>query len=160
MKRLLFSVLVLSFAFSAFAGNGDKEKKKIIPGLVVNARYVFVTSYDGAEPNGRVSPEDLRAITTVQGSLREWGRYRIAYRASDADIIMLVHTSRPYMATGKWEDELAIYDARSGVNSAALWRQLVDDGLQGPDPLLIRQFREAVEEAAKELPQGRHSYRH
>jgi hypothetical protein len=158
MKRLLFSVLVLFFAVAAFAGSDtNKDKKKILPMLVVNARYVYVTSYDGAEPDGRVSPEDLRAIATAQDALREWGHYKIAYRASDADIIMLVHTSRPYLATGKWEDELAIYDARSGVNSNPLWRQMVDDGLQGPDPQLLRQFREAVEAAAKELPQSHQS---
>jgi hypothetical protein len=155
MKRLSFSILVLLFAVAAFAGSDtNKDKKKVLPTLVVNARYVYVTSYDGAEPNGRVSPEDLRAITTAQDALHEWGRYKVAYRASDADIILVVHTSRPYMATGKWEDELAIYDARSGMNSNPLWRQMVDDGLQGPDPQLLRQFREAVEEAAKELPQS------
>lgn len=158
MKRLLFSVLALFFAVAAFAGGDtNKEKKKVLPTLVVNARYVYVTSYDGAEPNGRVSPEDLRAISTAQDALREWGRYKVAYRASDADIILVVHTSRPYLATGKWEDELAIYDARSGVNSNPLWRQMVDDGLQGPDPQLLRQFREAVEGAAKELPQSHQS---
>lgn len=160
MKRLLLSALMLFFALAAFAGNADKEKKRVLPSLVVNARYVYVTSYDGDLPNGRVSPEDLRAITTVQGALRDWGHYRIAYRATDADIIMVVHTSRPYMATGKWEDELAIYDARSGLNSNPLWRQMADDGLQGPDPQLIRELREAVEAAAKELPQGRQSYQH
>jgi hypothetical protein len=160
MKRLLLSVLMLSFAFAAFAGSADKEKKRVLPTLIVNARYVYVTSYDGDLPNGRVSPEDLRAIATVQDALQAWGRYKIAYRASDAELIVVVHTSRPYLATGKWEDELAVYDARSGMDSNPLWRQMVDDGLQGPDPQLIRQFREAVEEAARELPQGRQSYKH
>jgi hypothetical protein len=152
MKRLVCGALLL-LLFGTLAA-GQREKKRIMPTLIVNAQYVYVTTYEGSEPLPQVSVENLRAIGIVENAIKSWGRYRVTQRPANADIIILVNEGRPYASSGggSFEDELAIYDARDGLNSSPLWRGLMVDGLEGNAPL-IKQFRDEVEEAARQLPQ-------
>jgi hypothetical protein len=144
---LLFLIAASSVAVD------NKEQRQIIPKLVTNATWVYVTSYDGSEPNPRISPEDLQAIATVQDALQKWGKYKVVYRPEAAEIVILVHTSRPYGASaGRWDDEMAVYDARSWRSSSWLWREMAIDGLQGDDPPLVQSFRRQIEQSETPKP--------
>jgi hypothetical protein len=151
MRRLTIPALVVFFLLATVVAVAQRPQA-IMPKLITNATWVYVTSYDGAEPNPRISPEDLQAISTVQDALKSWGKYKLVYRPEAAEIIILVHTSRPWGATrGHWDDEMAIYDARNWRESTWLWREMAIDGLQGANPPLVESFRHQVEQA--EVPE-------
>ena len=100
------------------------------PGTLVNARYVYVTSYDGDQFNINLFPEDRQAISTVQDAMQKWGKFTLVYEPNQADIVLMV-TSRPS------EDILAIYDARGWPQNQYLWRMMGRSGLQpGESPLV------------------------
>lgn len=99
------------------------------PGTLVNARFVYVTSYDGDQFNINLLPEDRQAIATVQDALQKWGKFTLVYEPKQADIVLMV-MSRPS------EDVLAVYDAR-GPRDQYLWRMMGRGGLQkGESPLV------------------------
>jgi hypothetical protein len=170
MKRAIGVLLVLLAALGvAAAGNKDKKKVKTpVPALVTQAQYVYLTSYDGPETSFGVSQADRQALATVQDALRKWGKYKVTLREQDADLILLVRAGRTLDArvgggvhTGPntrvevsstgLEDELAVYQRVSGLNSAPLWRGLMPNGLQAPEPALVQKLRAAVEETEKVL---------
>src|SRR5271155_810853 len=94
------------------------------PGTLVNARYVYITSYDGDQFNPNLFPEDRQAIGTVQDAMQKWGKFILVYEPHQADIVLMV-TSRPS------EDVLAVYDAHGWPgNSQYLWRMMGRGGLQ------------------------------
>ena len=74
------------------------------PGTLVNARYVYVTSYDGDQFDINLLPEDREAISAVQDAIQKWGKFILVYEPQQADIVLMV-MSRPS------EDVLAVYDA-------------------------------------------------
>ncbi len=153
MRRLFLSALLLFLIAASSVAVDNKEQHQIIPKLVTNATWVYVTSYDGSEPNPRISPEDLQVIANVQDALKKWGKYKVVYTPQAAEIVILVHTSRPQGASpGRWDDEMAIYDARTWRTSTWLWREMAIDGLQGDDPPLVQSFRRQVEAAESPKP--------
>jgi hypothetical protein len=99
MRRLTLLLLPLLFIVPTFAK--DKNKGQL-PKLVVNAQYVLVTTYCGdpaTQPlNPHIMPEDRQAVADVQRALEKWGRYQIAYRPEDAELILVVRTG--HMAEG------------------------------------------------------------
>ena len=100
------------------------------PGTLVNARYVFVTSYDGDQFDPDLLSEDRQAIGTVQDAMQKWGKFIVVYEPRQADIVLMV-MSRPS------EDVLAVYDARGWPQNQYLWRMMGRSGLQqGESPLL------------------------
>lgn len=111
------------------------------PGTLKNARYVYVTSYDGDQFNPRLLPEDREAIANVQDAIQQWGRYALVYRPQDADIILAVQSRGS-------EDVLAVYDAHN-PGSQYLWRVMARDGLQKDEAPLVAQLQQAVERAGK-----------
>lgn len=151
-------------------------KKAPLPALVVNARYVYVTGYNGSEYSTRSFPDDRRAITDIQDGLKKWKKYIVVYKQEDADLILLVRKGRvagirphvtiggripeqerPGLGTdadvGPAEDMLAVYDARSGaLDSAPLWRQLAPGGLNEPGLPLLERFKKDVDASAKKKP--------
>jgi hypothetical protein len=172
MSRPLCNVvLCILLSVPAFAG-----KKPSLPAMIVNARYVYVTGYNGSEFSPRSFPDDRRAITDVQDSLKKWKKYIVVYKPEDADLILLVRAGRiagirphvtiggripeqerPGLGTdadiGPGEDMLAVYDARGGgVDSAPLWRQLASGGLNPPGLPLLARFRKDVEASAQKKP--------
>jgi len=179
MKRALSVLLVLVCGVGlAAAGNKDKKKVKTpVPALVTQAQYVYLTTYDGPETSFGVTPADRQALNTVHDAIRKWGKYKITLRQQDADLILLVRAGRTLdarvgggvhagsgrdtTATGPnarvelsssgLEDEFAVYQRATGLNSAPLWRGLMADGLQGPAPALVQKLRTAVEETEKIL---------
>jgi hypothetical protein len=145
MKRFsLFAISVIMLAaISALAApNASTAKGPAFPGILANARYVYVASYDGDLFDLNLLAEDRNAISAVQSAIQNWGKLTIVYRPSDADIIILV-TSRPS------EDVLAVYDAHRGPSGNFLWRVMGRDGLQSGETPLVTQFEKGFESAQK-----------
>src|SRR6266850_4986723 len=140
MKKQVTAVLLLSLALvgSAFASKG--KSAPAMPGILANAQYVYVTSYDGGQFNQNLLPEDRAAITRVQDAIQKWGKLTLVYRAEDADMVVAVQ-SRPS------EDVLAVYDGRSS-SQTYLWRVMGRGGLQKGETPLITQFQQAFEKIA------------
>jgi len=150
-----------------------QQAYKPLPKLVVHAKYVLVTTYQGYDlSNPKVMPDDRRAVLDVQDAIKKWGRYDLAYRPKDADLILLVRkgrwaeaqpgmrigvgsTTKPEIGpnvpvdTGDPRDMLALYDGSKGIDSAPLWRDSMKGGLDTPEMELVEQLRQAVDEAAK-----------
>ena len=166
----LCACLALLFPFFVHA----KDKKQM-PKLIVNATYVMVTSYSGeGTADVRVLPEERRAVADVEHAIRQWGRYKLALRRRDADLIIVVRTGRigtvaaghhvpfePQFPTetagtrGRGEisdlrDMLAVFQPGERIDgSIPLWQSFQADGLDGPNVPLLEEFRKQVEEAAK-----------
>lgn len=112
------------------------------PGTIANARYVYVTSYDGDQYNPSLLPDDRQAISSVQDSIQKWGKLVVVYRPQDADIVLMVQ-SRPS------EDLLAVYDAKGWPRSTYLWRTMGRDGLQEGETPLVTQFEKSFDKLQK-----------
>ena len=137
MKKALFaSLAVCLFAGLALAA------PMTFPGTIANARYVYVTSYDGDQYNPSLLPDDRQAISSVQDSIQKWGKLVVVYRPKDADVVLVVQ-SRPS------EDLLAVYDARNWPGSTYLWRTMGRQGLQQGETPLVTQFQKAFDHLQK-----------
>jgi hypothetical protein len=111
------------------------------PGILSNAQYVYVASYDGDQFNTNLLSEDRQAIAAVQDAIQKWGKLTLVYQPSQADIIILV-TSRPS------EDLLAVYDGH-GSRGNYLWRVMGRDGLASGETPLVTQFEQGFESVQK-----------
>src|SRR5438445_5585400 len=111
MKRFsLVAIGLIAMAISAPAvPNPSTATVPTFPGILANARYVYVASYDGAQFDPNVRSEDREAIGAVQNAIENWGKLMIVFRPSEADIVILV-TSWPS------EDLMAVYDAHRWPN--------------------------------------------
>ena len=110
------------------------------PGTLVNARYVYVTSYDGDQFDSNLLPEDRQAIATVQDAMQKWGKFVVVYEPRQADIVLMV-TSRPS------EDILAVYDAHGWPRNQYLWRMMGRSGLQPNEAPLVTNLENAFDQA-------------
>lgn len=110
------------------------------PGTLVNARFIYVTSYDGDQFNPNLFPEDRQAIATVQDAMQKWGKFTLVYEPRQADIIPMV-MSRPS------EDVLAVYDAHGWPQNEYLWRVMGRGGLQPSEAPLVTNLEKAFEQA-------------
>ena len=145
MKRffLVAIALIMLAAISAPAApSPSTAKAPAFPGILANARYVYVSSYDGDQFDPNLLPEDRNAIGAVQNAIQEWGKLVIVYRPSEADIIILV-MSRPS------EDVMAVYDAHPWPSGNFLWRVMGRDGLQSGETPLVTQFEKGFESVQK-----------
>lgn len=119
------------------------------PGTLVNARYVYVTSYDGDQFDSNLLPEDRQAISSVQDAIQKWGKFTLVYEPQKADIVLMV-TSRPS------EDVLAVYDAHGWPSDQYLWRMMGRSGLQQNETPFITDLEKAFNQAtAKKSHAGR-----
>ncbi len=139
MKKQIAAVLslCLALAASAFAA----KDVPVMPGILANARYVYVTAYDGDQYNPSLLPEDRAAISRVQDAIQKRGKLTLVYKPEDADMIIAVE-SRPS------EDVLAVYDGH-GSSQTYLWRVMARGGLQKGETPLISQFEQAFDKIAK-----------
>ena len=141
MKKL-GSVMCL-FVLAAFGFAAPKPPQtQPFPKTLINARYVYVTSYDGDQFDRNILPEDRQAIADVQNAVREWGHYILVYNPKDADMILAVQKRGS-------EDVLAVYDPAFNQNSTYLWRAMGRGGLDQNELPLFGYFRVAVENASK-----------
>ena len=136
------SLMMLAAICAAAAPNPNTANVPAFPGILANARYVYVASYDGDQFDANLLPEDRDAIGAVQDSIHKWGKLTIVYRLSEADIIILV-TSRPS------EDLMAIYDGHQWPHGNFLWRVMGRDGLQSGETPLVTQFQKGFEGTQK-----------
>jgi hypothetical protein len=73
MRRVLSVVALLSFlSLAALASNSQHQAWKAL-GVVRNARYVYVTSYDGPQFSTHLFPDDRAAIAAVQNAIQDDG---------------------------------------------------------------------------------------
>jgi hypothetical protein len=144
MKRfsLVASLIVLAAISASAAPKASTAKVPVFPGILANARYVYVASYDGDQFDPNLLPEDRKAIGAVQDSIQQWDKLKLVYRPSEADIIILV-TSRPS------EDLMAVYDAHAWPSGNFLWRVMGRDGLQSGETPLVTQFEKGFESVQK-----------
>lgn len=135
-------ILMLATARSAAASTSTPP----MPRIFANARFVYVTSYDGDQFNPRLLPEDRDAINRVQTAIQKWGKLILVYRPEEADMILAVQSR----AT---EDVLAVYQAHeggpgSGPSQIYLWRVMGRGGLQKGEIPLLSQFEKAWDKIA------------
>ena len=138
-------LLVAAIAMAAPKPPKAKEPQAVppFPGTLVNARYVYVTSYDGDQFDPNLRPEDRQAIATVQDAIQKWGKFTLVYRPDQADIVLMV-MSRPS------EDVLAVYDAHGWPgNGQYLWRMMGHNGLQRGEAPLVTNLETAFERVVK-----------
>jgi hypothetical protein len=145
MKRfslLAMSLIVVAAISATAAPTPSTAKAPAFPGILANARYVYVASYDGDQFDPNLLAEDRNAIGTVQTAIQDWGKLMIVLRPSEADIIILV-TSRPS------EDLLAVYDGHLWPSGTYLWRVMGRNGLQSGEAPLVTQFEKGFENVSQ-----------
>jgi hypothetical protein len=125
----------------ALAGPATDKNAPPFPGTLVNARYVYVTSYDGDQFDPAVLPQDRRAIAAVQDAIEKWGKWVVVYKPQEADVVLMV-MSRPS------EDVLAVYDSHGWPGNEFLWRVSARQRLQKNETPLFTQMRKVFEKAA------------
>ncbi len=137
MKKTLGLLLLLLFAVAALAAD---QPVPSFPSSLINARFVYVTSYDGGEFNPNILPEDRQAIADVQSALQKWGHFTIVYRLREADMVIAVQRRGN-------EDVLAVYDPHTpGIY---LWRMMGQGGLDHGELPFVSQLQQAYQKAAK-----------
>ena len=142
MRRVLCVTLFLLVSGLLVGAAAAQPAPQVFPRILINARYVYVTSYDGDQFNPNILPDDRQAISAVQDAIQKWGRYVVVYQPRKADMILMVQ-SRPT------EDVLAVYDARGWPEQTYLWRAMGREGLQSGETPLFTQLRTAVEKSDK-----------
>jgi hypothetical protein len=123
------------------AALAQPRPKQVMPRLVAEARFVYVTAYDGPSWSENVLPEDRQAVSDVQDALIKWGKYTVVYEPERADLILAVQRRGG-------EDVLAVYQGRPGTHPIPLWRGMAQGGLDPQEMPLFADFRKAVEQAA------------
>ncbi len=135
-------MILLAVISAPAAPKQSTAKVPVFPGVLANARYVYVAAYDGDQFDQNLLPEDRNAISAVQDAIQRWDKLTIVYRPSEADIIILV-TSRPS------EDLMAVYDAHPWPSGNFLWRVMGRGGLQSGETPLVTQFEKGFESVQK-----------
>ncbi len=137
MKRPVWLAIMPALLLCAAA---VAQAPQVMPQLVVQAHYVYVTTYEGPSWANNVLPEDRKAVGDIVVALQKWGKYMVVYRPQEADLILIAQRR----GNG---DTLAVYNARQGVGSIPLWREMRQGGLDSNELPLFTQFRKAVEAA-------------
>ena len=168
LKRCLCLAIVLMIVPAL----GAKEQP--ISAVVNNATYVMVTSYSGDRFSPDITTDDRQAIADVQQAMEKWGRYKLVYKAREADLILVVRTGRALEVrggaqtgsstgprgsgqsigaeTGDPQDTLDVFMASQGIDGTPLWRARAEKGLTPPEMSLVKEFRSKVEAAGKKKP--------
>jgi hypothetical protein len=138
------STILVAVAFALAAPKPSKTAPQDVPpfpGTLTNARFVYVTSYDGDQFDPNLLADDRHAISAVQDSIQKWGKFFVVYEPQKADIVLMV-MSRPS------EDVLAVYDAHGWPeNGQYLWRMMGRSGLQPSETPLMANLESAFDKA-------------
>lgn len=130
MKYLWSLLLMASLGSGAALAQSYREQNWKALGTLRNARFVYVTSYDGPQFSPYLLPEDRAAITRVQGAVQGWRGYIVVYRPQQADMILVVQ-SRPS------EDVLAVYGPGMWPRGTYLWRAYRENGFSAEHSALL-----------------------
>jgi hypothetical protein len=169
-----YSPLLLTVVVGLLVAYAGAKNNSTLPKLVVHAKYVLITTYQGPDlSSGRVYPDDREAMVNVEDALRKWGQYIVVNGTSQTpDLILLVRKGRiaevrPSVSIhggstsptsvapntesdfGSTQDMLALYEGPGGIDQAPLWRSMESGGLNPPEMQLVQKLRAAVEAAAK-----------
>jgi hypothetical protein len=143
-SAVIFAIVLLATTLAVAAPKAPKvnalQNVPAFPGTLVNARFIYVTSYDGDQFNPNLYPEDRQAISTVQDAIQKWGKFILVYEPHQADIVLMV-MSRPS------EDVLAVYDAHGWPQNQYLWRMTGRSGLEPSEAPLVTNLEKAFEQA-------------
>jgi hypothetical protein len=147
MKMNIFATVLLTLIMTTVSMESDAGAIPQMPRTLSNARFVYVTAYDGDQFNPNLLPEDRAAIARVQDAIGKWGKLTVVYKPQDADIILAVQ-SRPS------EDVLAVYDAHRGDEGSRpsqnfLWRVMGRGGLEKSETPLFSEFESAWNKITK-----------
>jgi len=135
-------LVMLAATMGALAApSAHSSSAPAFPKVLINAKYVYVTAYDGDQYDPNLLPEDRQAIASVQDAIQKWGHYVLVYRPQDADMIIAVEKRGS-------EDVLAVYDGH-GLRDTYLWRVMGRGGLDKNEVPLFAQLQSAVEKASK-----------
>jgi hypothetical protein len=137
MKRVLSVVALLALLSLAALAEKPQAQAWNALGVMRNARYVYVTSYDGPQFSTNLLPDDRAAISAVQSALEDRG-YIVVYNPREADMILAVQ-ARPS------SDLLAVYEGGRFRTGSYLWRAEAKNGLFGSNPVLVQQLERALE---------------
>ena len=137
---VILATLLLVTTLSVAAPKAKTPTVPAFPGTLVNARYVYVTSYDGDQFDPNLFPADRDAIGAVQDSIQKWGKLIVVYEPRQADVVLMV-MSRPS------EDVLAVYDAHGWPRDQYLWRVMGRSGLQTGETPLATDLEKAFDQA-------------
>ena len=141
MKRILSLIALLALLSPLALAKKPSNSSFNALGILRNAKYVYVTSYDGPQFSDRLWPQDRTAIAGVQNALAESG-YIVVYNPHQADMILALQ-ARPS------SDLLVVYQGGRFFNDSYLWRSEAKNGLSGSEPALVQQLKRAVETAGK-----------
>ena len=136
MKRFLSVVTLLAFCASTALAGSALERNWQGLGTLRNARFVYVTSYDGPQFSRNILPEDRAAISRVQNAVRDWG-YTVVYRPQQADMILAVQSRGS-------DDTLAVY---SRGFSHYLWRASQKGGFSAETSTLLDELKTDLDRA-------------
>ena len=139
MKRTLGVVMLMALLATAALAEQKKSEGWNGLGILRNARYVYVTSYDGPQFSMNLLPDDQTAIAAVQDAIQKAG-YVVVYRPQEADMVLAV-MARPS------SDVLAVYNGGRYRTGTYLWRAEGRNGLSGSNPTLVQQLERALERA-------------
>ncbi len=137
---VILATLLLVTTLAVAAPKAKTPTVPAFPGTLVNARYVYVTSYDGDQFDPNLFPADRDAIGAVQDSIQKWGKFVVVYEPRQADVVLMV-MSRPS------EDVLAVYDAHGWPKNEYLWRMMSRSGLQTGETPLATDLENAFDQA-------------
>jgi len=141
VKKLWGFVFLLMFsAATVYAAPAVSSRIPDFPKTLINARFVYVTSYDGNQFRPELLDQDRQAISNVQDALQKWGHFIIVYKPSEADMVVAVQSRGT-------EDVLAVYDP--AIPGNYLWRMMGAQGLQKGETPFVTELQRAYERAAK-----------
>jgi hypothetical protein len=176
-RKMSFGLIVLLLGVPILA-----QKKEEIPKSFTTSQFVFVETVYGAvndtPVDPRVSAEVRTAVSRIEDALRTWGRYQLAFRRSEADLVFVVRKGRiadthagvrvsrgPRSPGGPSQtaggpayggeggspyDVLFVYTrSPDGSLVSPHWDGTLNHGLDAPDLPLFKKFKEAVEAASK-----------
>jgi hypothetical protein len=152
-------------------------------GYDLGDRFLSETAAD-ANANAEVLPEERRALQAIADDIKHWGRFVIATRPQDAELLIAVRIGERVPLGGGIHDGSGgvggPFDGPAGVrrgpsynsgrsssddvltiyhpNGVPLWTGRKRDGLSGEPPKLYEEFRADVErtpEPAPEVPSNK-----
>jgi hypothetical protein len=106
MSRFKAIALLLILVPALALAQQKAKKHSDVPAVFQNAHFVYVEAMDGDALKPGLYPPDRQAIFDVEDSLRDWNRYGLAIRRSEADLVLVVRKGR-----------LASVTARAGVSA-------------------------------------------
>ncbi len=159
-------------------GYSKPKNKDDFPKALLQARYVYVEAEDGDIHSINLIPEDRHAIGDVEDALRNWNRYFVTVRRSEAEVVFVVRKERIASAqiggtigcgtvpgttdtetheagrigaeVGPNQDMLYVYLVNpDGKKFGPVWHEFLKDGLDKPEMPLFQKFKDQVEAATK-----------